>query len=141
VVKLERSARALAIVPGGGDQQADAGPQGGNVAQVVFGLGSAAGFEVRDQAEPQPLLVPYLVVAVQIAVGEDKVTAGRQDIIRPRAPPADDAALIWPEHRRQPGPQFIGRGLRRRVRGPHRPGCRCDAGQRLRLVQAGQEPR
>ena len=81
-VKIERAARALAVVVGGGDQQDDARPQGGNVAEVVFGLGGAAGLEVRDQAEPQLLLVPCLVVAVQIAVDEDGVTAACQYIIR-----------------------------------------------------------
>ena len=82
MVKIERAARALAVVLGGGDQQDDAPPQDGNVAEVVLGLGGAAGLEVRDQAEPQLLLVPYLVVAVQIAVDEDGVTAARQYIIR-----------------------------------------------------------
>jgi len=70
-IEIEVLACATGVVGGGGDEEVDARAESGDDAQVVLGFSCAAGLEVGDEAQPEPALVPQLVVAVQVAVHED----------------------------------------------------------------------
>jgi hypothetical protein len=107
------------------------------IAQLVLGLGGAGGREVDHQPELVP--VPYLVVAVEVAVHEHGRGRRGEHGVGPVAPAKDGPVLIWPYPRPEPVAQGRSRGRRQ-----HRAGERADGGLGApaggRVVQGGQEP-
>jgi hypothetical protein len=79
-------------------------------AQVVLRLGGSDGIKVDHQ--PEFVVIPHLVVAMQIAVHEHGRTKRGQRGVGPVAPAQDGPALLWPNPRPEPVAHDTRRGWR-----------------------------
>jgi hypothetical protein len=101
--------------------QAGTQPRARVGAQLVLRFGGSDGCEVHHQ--PEFVVVPHLVVAVQVAVHEHGRTRRGEHGVGPVAPAQDGPALIRPDPRPEPVAQGLCRGGRQ-----HRAGERADGG-------------